>query len=134
MKKFYIIGFLVLMACDTLAQTGIKLATLHAGEMSLHWSWAREMLCQPWLYIALASFLGAFVTWMTLLEHAPVGPAFAASHLELVTVLMVSVTCLGEALTRSQVAGCVLIVAGIAVLGMQDAEAAGEKPQRQPAA
>ena len=35
MKRFYIIGFLTLMACDTLAQSGIKLASLHAGAMSL---------------------------------------------------------------------------------------------------
>lgn len=119
MRAFYIIGFLILLLCDTLAQCGIKLATLHAGEMSLHWAWAVVMLHQTWLYLAFAGYLGAFFTWMTLLKHAPVGPAFAASHAEMISVLVVSVTLLGEHLSPLQVLGCVLILAGIAVLGTQ---------------
>ena len=119
MRAFYVTGFLILMLCDTLAQCGIKVATLHAGEMSLRWEWAVVMLHQHWLYLAFAGYIGAFFTWMTLLKHAPVGPAFAASHLEMVSVLVVSVAFLGEALSSLQVLGCVAILAGIAVLGME---------------
>ncbi len=127
MKKFYIIGFLVLMACDTLAQSGIKLASLHAGEMQFHVAWVLEMLRQRWLWFAFAGYIGAFFTWMTLLKHAPVGPAFAASHLEMISVLFVSVMWLGEKLSFVQVIGCVLILGGIALLGVEETKEAHGK-------
>jgi drug/metabolite transporter (DMT)-like permease len=116
-KKFYVIGFLVLMCCDTLAQCSIKLASIHAGEMQLHLAWVASIIHQGWLYFAIAGYIGSFFTWMTLLKHAPVGPAFAASHLEKISVLFVSVVWLGERLSIVQVAGCVLILGGIALLG-----------------
>jgi drug/metabolite transporter (DMT)-like permease len=121
-KKFYVIGFLALMCCDTLAQCSIKLASNNAGEMQFHLAWVTSILHQSWLYFAIAGYIGSFFTWMTLLKHAPVGPAFAASHLEKVSVLFVSVVWLGEGLSSVQVAGCVLILGGIALLGAADTE------------
>ena len=39
MKKFYIIGFLILMLFDTLAQISFKLASIHAMPLTfdVHW-------------------------------------------------------------------------------------------------
>ena len=124
MKKFYFFGFLVLMCCDTLAQCGIKLASLHAGEMSPHVQWVFDMIHQRWLWFAFVGYIGAFFTWMTLLKHAPVGPAFAASHIEIVSVLFVSVMWLGEKLSIAQAAGCLLILGGIALLGIEETKEA----------
>ena len=132
MKKFYIIGFLVLMSSDTLTQCSIKLASLHAGEMTLNWNWMLTMLHQYWLYLAIAGYFCSFLTWMTILKHAPVGPAFAASHLAIVSVLLVSVLFLGESLSRLQLLGCLLILGGIALLGMED-EQHDPAPGRPPA-
>jgi len=53
---------------------------------------------------------------MTLLEHAPIGPAFAASHVEIVSVLLFSVLLLHETFTARQVTGSCLVLAGIGVL------------------
>ncbi len=47
-------------------------------------------LSQPWVYGAVLGYVGAFFTWMSLLRHAPIGPAFAASHLEVIGVLLLS--------------------------------------------
>ncbi|HEX3582453.1 MAG TPA: EamA family transporter [Thermoanaerobaculia bacterium] len=118
MKRFYGIGFVVLMCCDTLAQCGIKVASLHAGALSFHLPWVIAMLHQPWLWWALVGYIGAFFAWITLLRHAPVGPAFAASHLEKVSVILVSVMWLGEVLSMIQVAGVVLVLGGIALIGL----------------
>jgi drug/metabolite transporter (DMT)-like permease len=63
-------------------------------------------------------YLGAFVAWMTLLKHAPVGPSFAASHLDVVTVLIISVVYLGEKLTAMEVLGAICIIAGIVCLSL----------------
>jgi len=98
MRRFYLIGFLVLLAFDTLAQIGFKLAAVVAAPPELEMAWLGRIATEGWIYLAIAGFLGAFVTWMTLLRYAPIGPAFAATHLDIVTVLVVSVVWLWETL------------------------------------
>lgn len=119
MRRFYLIGFLILVVFDTVGQVGFKLAAEAAGAVRVDPAWLLAILGTQWIYIAALAYFGAFVTWMTLLEHAPVGPAFAASHLEIVAVLVVSVIALGESLAAPQIAGSVLILAGIAVLSSE---------------
>ncbi|HKD58373.1 MAG TPA: EamA family transporter, partial [Hyphomicrobiaceae bacterium] len=58
----------------------------------------------------------AFLTYMTLIKHAPIGSAFAASHMEIVTVTLFSVLVFGDALTLWQAVGCCAIVTGVFVL------------------
>jgi drug/metabolite transporter (DMT)-like permease len=112
-KRFYVLGFGTLMLFDTMAQICFKLASIEAGEFVPSVLWVHDVLFSPWTYGAIAGYIGAFFTWMTLLEHAPVGPAFAASHLEVVTVLVISVLYFGEHLSVVQLFGVLLIVAGI---------------------
>ena len=119
-RRFYVTGFGVLMLFDTLTQVSFKLATSHAGEFGLRLTWLSEVFAHPWVYGAVIGYLGAFVTWMTLLKHAPVGPAFAASHLEIVSVLLVSVWVFGEHVTLMQILGGLSILLGIWCLGMSD--------------
>lgn len=126
MKKFYIIGFFILLCFDTFSQTSFKLAAEHTLPPSFDIPWIWRLLTEKWIYFAVFSYLGAFVTYMTLLEHAPVGPAFAATHLEIVTVLLVSVAFMGEKLSWIQIVGSVLIMAGIFLLGTEKEEAPAE--------
>jgi drug/metabolite transporter (DMT)-like permease len=76
------------------------------------------MVSAPWMYVAICGYLGSFFTWMTLLKHAPVGPAFAASHLEVVFVLAASYFLFGERLSTVQLIGCGIILAGIVCLAI----------------
>ena len=119
MRRFYAIGFLVLLAFDTLGQVGFKLAAEAGGEPSASLRWLAAIFADKWIYLSVCGYLGAFFTWMTLLKHAPIGPAFAASHLEIVSVLAISVTVLGETLSFRQAVGALLILAGIGVLATQ---------------
>jgi drug/metabolite transporter (DMT)-like permease len=121
-RRFYVVGFGILMLFDTLTQVSIKLATAHAGGFQPEWSWLLSVTGEPWLYAAIMGYLGAFVTWMTLLKHAPIGPAFAASHLEVVAVLIVSVLFFHEHLTPGQILGGLCIAAGIVCLSLSEAE------------
>lgn len=116
MRRFYVFGFLALLGFDTLAQIGFKLAAVAAAPPELGIAWLGRIATERWIYFAVGGYLGAFVTWMTLLRYAPVGPAFATSHLDIVSVLFISVTVLGERLSEVQVLGAVLILTGIAVL------------------
>ena len=113
------------MCFDTLAQVGFKVAAIDAEHLfpsSFAFrditSWIFQVLGQHWIYASVVGYLGAFVTWMTLLKHAPIGPAFAASHLEIVSVLLVSVWFLNEKLGPIQMVGCLFILGGIYVLAV----------------
>ncbi len=128
MKRFYLIGFLVLMAFDTLAQISFKYAGAHALPLEFTPAWLLRVFGQPWIYGAFVGYVGAFFTWMTLLQRAPIGPAFAASHLEIVTVLLVSVWLFNEHIGWPQVLGGLVIVAGIACLAVSETAEDGDGP------
>jgi drug/metabolite transporter (DMT)-like permease len=123
-KRFYLTGFSALMLFDTLTQVSFKLASSHAGEFVMSLAWLNEVFHNPWIFGAVFGYIGSFITWMTLLKHAPVGPAFAASHLEVITVLAISVLYFGEQLSWMQLVGGLLIVAGIVCLSRAETEQA----------
>ena len=125
MTRFYLIGFFVLMVFDTMSQIGFKLAGAHAAfpeifQVQIVLRWIAQVMCEQWIYLSIFGYLGAFITWMTLLKHAPIGPAFAASHLEIVSVLIISVVFLDEKLNVVQVIGSLLILGGIFVLAAEE--------------
>ena len=120
--RFYVIGFAVLAVFDTMTQVSFKLAAQRTGEFSFALAWLKTVALAPWIYVAVAGYIGAFITWMTLLEHAPVGPAFAASHVDVVTVLLISVPLFGEHLTAVEITGAACIIAGILLLSRSEAK------------
>jgi drug/metabolite transporter (DMT)-like permease len=120
LRRFYVVGFGALMMFDTWTQIAFKLASTDVGEFHATLAWLGAALHSPWIYGAIAGYLGAFVTWMTLLKHAPIGPAFAASHLEVVMVLLISVRLFGERLAPLQVVGGLCIVLGIVLLSFSE--------------
>lgn len=122
MKRFYLIGFLVLMAFDTLAQLSFKKAGNAALPLELSPAWLWRVFADPWIYGALAGYVGAFFTWMHLLRRAPIGPAFAASHLEIISALVVSHYLFQENVGMPQILGCLFILAGIVCLALSEAK------------
>lgn len=128
MRRFYVSGFLLLMAFDTLAQLSFKLAGSHALPVTADAAWVARVFAQPWVYGAVAGYIGAFFTWMTLLRHAPIGPAFAASHLEVVSVTLLSAWLLHEPLTLPRLLGAATIMAGILCLAAAEREALAVAP------
>lgn len=122
MKRFYFIGFLVLMAFDTLAQLSFKQAGNAALPLEMSPAWLMRVFGQPWIYGAFVGYIGAFFTWMSLLKRAPIGPAFAASHLEIISVLALSHYLFNEEIGWSQIVGCLFIIAGIICLALSETE------------
>ena len=126
MKRFYLIGFLVLVCFDTFAQICFKLTANHAMPPEANLAWVLRVISAPWVYGAILCYIGAFVSWMTLLKHAPIGPAFAASHLEVISVMALSVVIFNEHVGTPELVGCVLIIAGIVCLAISETD--GEAP------
>jgi drug/metabolite transporter (DMT)-like permease len=117
---FYLLGFLLLMGFDSIGAISFKFAGMHALPVEANTAWLLRLFGQPWVYGAVIGYVGAFFTWMTLLKHAPIGPAFAASHLEVVSVMLLSLWLFHEALTLPRVLGALAIVAGIVCLGLAE--------------
>ena len=114
MAKFYLIGFTVLLMFDTIAQCSFKLAAEHAQPLAMSVEWIIRVFSGHWIYV--------FFTWMTLLKKAPVGPAFAASHFEVVTVMIASVWLFNEPITLFKLIGTILIVSGIMFLALAESK------------
>lgn len=130
MKRFYFGGFLALMIFDTLAQISFKAAAIHALPLTMDIEWLGRVFSYPWIYGAFVGYIGAFFTWMTLLKYAPIGPAFAASHLEIVSVTLLSVWLFDDTLTIAKVVGGLLILAGILFLAKGEVAIANTETTR----
>lgn len=115
-RSSMLIGFLLLVAIDTFVQIGFKLAGNDTLPVTLDLPWLERVAREPWIVGVLLGYGAAFVVYMTLIKHAPIGPAFAASHMEIVTVTLFSVLVFGDTLTLWQAVGCCAIVTGVVVL------------------
>lgn len=120
MRRFYLVGFGLLLAFDTLNLVCFKMAGSHALPVEASAAWLLRVFSHPWIYGAIAGYVGAFLSWMSLLRHAPIGPAFAASHLEVVSVMLLSWSVFAEPITPTQIAGALAIVAGIVCLALAE--------------
>ena len=120
MLKFYLVGYFLLLCFDTLAAVSFKLGAVHAAPVELNAIWLAKVFSEKWLYIAIVGYLGAFASYISILKRTPVGSAFAASHMEVVTVLLASVAFLHEQLSLVQVVGSLFIVAGVIMLLIQE--------------
>ena len=120
--RFYLIGFGALMLFDTLTQVSLKMVTTRTGEFAATLEWFLQIASSAWILGAILGYLGAFAIWMTLLKHAPIGPAFSAAHLEVVPVLAISAVVFGERLGLAQIAGAVCIILGVFCLSLSKAQ------------
>ena len=116
--RFIFVGFSLLLGFDTAAQMCLKAASTGALPLQFNFAWIARLLHQATLYCAMAGFIAAFIVWMALLRRAPIGPAFAASNLDIVTVLVASHWLFGEPIGWHQLAGTSLIIAGVACLAI----------------
>ena len=121
--RFYFFGFLILVAFDTVVQLSFKYAGNHAFPPEANWAWIVRVFGHPWIYLAVVGYIGNFFTWMTLLKHAPIGPAFAVTHLEVVSVMLFSIWLFNEPLSWARVIGALVIVAGIVCLAFAESGA-----------
>ncbi len=125
-RRFVLIGFLLLVGFDTAAQLALKSASTGALPLQASAAWVSRLLHERALYVAVLGFVSAFLVWMALLRHAPIGPAFAASNLDIVTVLLASHWIFGEHIGWWQTLGAALIVAGVGCLAI--ASGRGARP------
>ncbi len=121
-RLLLLLGFVALISVDTVVQIGFKMAGQNTLPVTLDLPWLARVVNEPWVLVVVIGYCFAFVLYMTILKHAPVGPAFAASHLEIVVVTAISVWYFGDRITSLQALGCAAIVAGVIVLAIYETE------------
>jgi multidrug transporter EmrE-like cation transporter len=135
-RRTVLLGFLLLLTFDTASQVCIKFAGERIG-VGQDPVWLLRMVQEPLIYVVLLCYAGAFATYISLLKYAAVGPAYAAAHGHIVTVLLISILFLGERLSLLQALGGVAILAGLVILAVtetaaMDREAPGASSKKGP--
>jgi hypothetical protein len=120
MKRFFFVGFGILMAFDTLAQICFKFTAVNALPLEFSTGWLARVFLHPWIYGSLIGYIGTFFTWLTLLKRLSIGASFAASHVEVVSVMIISVWVFNEPMTLAKIAGATLILIGIVCLAIAE--------------
>lgn len=128
MKKIVYALFILLLAIDTFNQVAFKMAGERTAPATFDLDWLMRIAQEPWTAAILGGYLLAFIIYMTLLRDVHVGPAFAASHLEIVTVMIFSMAFFGERFTPLQIVGCAAILGGVAILAFTEKEREKEPP------
>lgn len=126
MRRFILLGFLLLLSLDTASQVSMKIAADRIAAADSLQAWLANVVAEPVVALVVLFSIGSILTYVTLLKRAPVGPAYAVAHGHIVTVTIISVLAFGERITWLQGMGALLIIAGIVVL------AATEKAETPP--
>ena len=114
------LAWLALVICEMLSQIALKLAGRDTGEFDFAWAGVGRALTSPWIWMAICTYLGAFLSWMLILRKSRLSAAFPTSAIVFIGVMFSSWLVLGETVTWTMVAGAALIVGGILLLGTDD--------------
>lgn len=106
----------LLIGTESAGQLFTKVAGDQLGQMDFNWQWLGEVVRNPGILAAIASYIGAFFVWMLILRRSSLSLAFPLSSLVFVVVLLGSWLGLGEHISPLHWVGVAVIIAGIALL------------------
>jgi drug/metabolite transporter (DMT)-like permease len=112
-------GALILF--ETLAQVALKEAGESLATLGFGRAWVLAALHEPSAYAAACGYVGAFLAWMTILDRMPLSRGFPMSSLVTLAIIAASVLVFGETLDGWRLAGIALILAGLALMGNEEA-------------
>lgn len=112
-------GALILF--ETLAQVALKAAGESLATLRFGGAWVLAALHEPSAYAAACGYVGAFLAWMTILDRMPLSRGFPMSSLVTLAIIAASVLVFGETLDGWRLAGIALILAGLALMGNEEA-------------
>ena len=75
------------------------------------------IMTTPQVLLGLAAYGVGAMLWLVCLSRIPLAMAYPLVSLAIVAVIMASVIFLGESLTPLRIAGSVLVIAGVALIG-----------------
>ena len=103
-----------------LSQIAFKLAAQQTGEFSLSAHWFGLALGTAWIWVSVASHIGEFVLWMTILSKSALSSAFGTSAILFVVVMLSGWLLFAEPLGWGKIIGSAAILCGILLIGTED--------------
>ncbi len=124
MTKTMAYGFVLMTIVFTVAgQLLIKWQAMQAGSLPASWparaSFMMSLLFNPWIILGLLSAVVAACAWMLAMTKLPISIAYPMMSLTYPLVLVISWLLLGETLSLGRALGVILILAGVALLGVE---------------
>jgi drug/metabolite transporter (DMT)-like permease len=108
-----VIGLAVAIALDTGLQLVWKTGIASLPDTASAWETLVAIARNP-IFVLVGLFMGAqLVNWLKVLDHADLSYAKPFTSLSYVTVCVLSVLLLGERIAPLQIAGIVVVVAGV---------------------
>jgi drug/metabolite transporter (DMT)-like permease len=127
-----VMAWVLLLVIETLGQVAMKMAGARVGAFELNARSIHAALSTPWLWLALACYLGQFAVWMNILEKSALSAAFPTSAIVFVAIMIASWAVFDDPMGWEKILGSAIIVAGILLLG-GDAQHAPPVPPRNDA-
>lgn len=118
MNATLVLLFAASVVCDVAGQLAFKLGAdrLPAVAQAGAAAFAGRLVAEPWLLAGLAVYAVEFLVWTRILSVVPLTIAFPVASLNILGVTAASRIWLGEAIVVRQVAGAVLVAAGVALV------------------
>ncbi|HEY2394534.1 MAG TPA: GNAT family N-acetyltransferase [Rudaea sp.] len=123
-RRSNVAAWCAFLACAALSQVAFKYAALQTGAFEFSVQWFVAALGTGWLWVSVASHVGEFLLWMTILSKSNLSSAFATSAVLFIVVMLASWLLFAEPLGWHKVIGSLVILAGIVLLGADDSRPA----------
>lgn len=107
---------------DTTNQVCMKFLGMHIGQIGFGLEWLSRAVSSPFLWLAFASDIGNFITWMLILKRSNLSFASPVASIGYVTISMVAWFFFKEELYIRQVIGLALIMFGVLLIGWNEKE------------
>lgn len=114
-------GWGALILAETLSQVALKMAGGRLDGLPLDGAWLLHAAGEPLVWLGVLGYCGSFAAWMTILDRIPLSRGFPLTAVIYVAVTGASVALFHEAVGPLRGLGIALIVAGVAVVGSEDA-------------
>lgn len=113
-----VVAWVLNIALDSGGHFAFKLAAIESDAHDTflrHW---RHMLARPWLWVGVLCFVGEFIAWLAFLSLVPLAQGVLLGMSSIVVVMVGGRIMFCEQFTRLRITGMVLIIAGVAIVGM----------------
>lgn len=102
----------------TLNQACIKLLAERTKAVPFGWSWLVHALQVPWMAGILLCEVMSFALWLTILADTGISKAAPITAIAYLLILLMSWTAFHETIMPLQVAGSILILIGVWLIGV----------------
>ena len=110
-------SWIVLLALGTCCQIAIKYAGIETGPFDFSPAAFAAAVASPWLWTAVACYVGEFLAWMVILRHSSLSSAFPTGAIVLIVLMIASRWLFDEPVGWLKLIGSAMIVAGVLLLG-----------------